>query len=99
MTSPRSSIRPAWPKRPLRDKAGRAGPTIEDASGWRARSAAATGGSPMPKGSREMIRTEASAEVGSFLDIGGIQTFFVERGDGEAVVLIHGAAPGACSLV
>jgi 2-hydroxy-6-oxonona-2,4-dienedioate hydrolase len=46
-----------------------------------------------------MIRTESSTEVGSFLDVDGIQTFFVERGDGEAVVLIHGAAPGACSLV
>src|SRR5436190_14555283 len=46
-----------------------------------------------------MIGTESSAEVGSFLDIDGIQTFFLERGDGEAVVLIHGAAPGACSQV
>src|SRR3954447_13173775 len=46
-----------------------------------------------------MIGTDSSAEVGSFLDVDGIQTFFMERGDGEAVVLIHGAAPGACSQV
>src|SRR5215218_8063428 len=53
----------------------------------------------MPKGSRDMIGTESSTEAGSFLDVDGIKTFFVERGDGEAVVLIHGAAPGACSRV
>ena len=46
-----------------------------------------------------MIGTESSTDVGTLLDVDGIQTFFVERGDGEAVVLIHGAAPGACSLV
>jgi pimeloyl-ACP methyl ester carboxylesterase len=46
-----------------------------------------------------MIGAESPTEVGSFLDVDGIKTFFVERGDGEAVVLIHGAAPGACSLV
>jgi 2-hydroxy-6-oxonona-2,4-dienedioate hydrolase len=41
-----------------------------------------------------MIGTEAAAGVGSFLDVDGIQTFFVEQGDGEAVVMIHGAALG-----
>jgi pimeloyl-ACP methyl ester carboxylesterase len=46
-----------------------------------------------------MIGTASSTAVGSFLDADGIQTFFVERGDGEAVVLIHGAAPGACAQV
>jgi pimeloyl-ACP methyl ester carboxylesterase len=46
-----------------------------------------------------MIGTESSTEAGSFLDVDGIKTFFMERGDGEAVVLIHGAAPGACSQV
>lgn len=46
-----------------------------------------------------MIGTAASTAVGSFLDADGIKTFFVERGDGEAVVLIHGAAPGASAQV
>ena len=46
-----------------------------------------------------MIGTASSTAVGSYLDADGIQTFFVERGDGEAVVLIHGAAPGACAEV
>jgi pimeloyl-ACP methyl ester carboxylesterase len=46
-----------------------------------------------------MMGTETAAEVGSFRDIDGIETFVVERGAGESVVLIHGAAPGACSLV
>src|SRR3954467_11604517 len=45
----------------------------------------------------EMRGTVSSAAAGSFLDIDGIQTFFVERGDGEAVVLIHGAGPGSCA--
>jgi 2-hydroxy-6-oxonona-2,4-dienedioate hydrolase len=46
-----------------------------------------------------MVGLASSTAVGTFLDVDGIRTFFVERGDGEAVVLIHGAAPGACSQV
>jgi 2-hydroxy-6-oxonona-2,4-dienedioate hydrolase len=46
-----------------------------------------------------MVGSASSTEVGTFLDVDGIKTFFVERGDGEAVVLIHGAAPGACAQV
>src|SRR3954470_17335328 len=46
-----------------------------------------------------MIGTETSTEASSFLDVDGIKTFSMERGDGESVVLIHGAAPGACSQV
>jgi pimeloyl-ACP methyl ester carboxylesterase len=42
-----------------------------------------------------MVGSASSAEVGKFLDVDGVQTFFMERGDGEAVVLIHGSAPGA----
>ena len=54
----------------------------------------------MPEGiETTMIGTASSTAVGSFLDVDGIRTFFVERGDGEAVVLIHGAAPGACAQV
>jgi pimeloyl-ACP methyl ester carboxylesterase len=52
-----------------------------------------------------MIGTVASSgpvtspTAGSFLDVDGIRTFFVERGDGEAVVRIHGAGPGACAQI
>jgi pimeloyl-ACP methyl ester carboxylesterase len=53
----------------------------------------------MPKGIEKMVGSASSTEVGTFLDVDGIKTFFVERGDGEAVVLIHGAAPGACAQV
>ena len=46
-----------------------------------------------------MIGTYASTEVGRFLGVDGLRTFFVERGDGEAVVMLHGAAPGVCAEV
>ena len=46
-----------------------------------------------------MIGTASSTAVGRFLEIEGIKIHFVERGDGEAVVLIHGAAPGASAQV
>ncbi len=46
-----------------------------------------------------MVGLASSTGVGTFLGVDGIKTFFVEQGDGEAVVLIHGAAPGACSQV
>lgn len=46
-----------------------------------------------------MIGTHSSTEAGRFLDVGGIRTFFVERGDGEAVVMLHGAVPGVCAEV
>ena len=46
-----------------------------------------------------MIGTQSSTEAGSFLDVDGIRMFFVERGDGEAVVMIHGTAPGVCAQV
>src|SRR4051812_23914536 len=46
-----------------------------------------------------MIRTQSSTEAGRFLDVDGIRTFFVEHGDGEAVVMIHGAAQGVCAQV
>ena len=44
-----------------------------------------------------MTGTASSTAVGRFLDVDDIKTFFVERGDGEAVVLIHGAGPGSCA--
>jgi pimeloyl-ACP methyl ester carboxylesterase len=37
--------------------------------------------------------------AGSYVDVAGIRTFYLERGSGRPVVLIHGAAPGACSQV
>jgi 2-hydroxy-6-oxonona-2,4-dienedioate hydrolase len=53
----------------------------------------------MPKGIEKMVGSPSSTGVGTFLDVDGIKTYFMERGDGEAVVLIHGAAPGACAQV
>lgn len=43
--------------------------------------------------------TASPTAVGSFLDADGIRTYFMERGDGDAVVMIHGAAPGVCAQV
>ena len=34
-----------------------------------------------------MMGTATPTDVGSFLDAGDIRTFFMERGDGDAVVL------------
>jgi pimeloyl-ACP methyl ester carboxylesterase len=36
---------------------------------------------------------------GQYVDVDGIQTFYIRNGDGPAVVLIHGASPGACSEI
>jgi 2-hydroxymuconate-semialdehyde hydrolase len=46
-----------------------------------------------------MTGTDFATDVGSFLDVDGIRTFYVDRGSGTPVVLVHGAAPGACTLV
>lgn len=46
-----------------------------------------------------MIGTGTSAAVGRILDVDGIRTFFIERGDGEAVVMLHGAGLGVCAEV
>jgi pimeloyl-ACP methyl ester carboxylesterase len=51
------------------------------------------------EGIEKMVGLASSTGVGSFLDVDGIKTFFVEQGDGEAVVLVHGAAPGASAQV
>jgi pimeloyl-ACP methyl ester carboxylesterase len=40
-----------------------------------------------------------AADAGTFLDVDGLRTFYIERGRGVPVVLVHGAAPGACTLV
>jgi pimeloyl-ACP methyl ester carboxylesterase len=39
------------------------------------------------------------SSAGKFLDVDGVRTFYVQAGTGDAVVLVHGAAPGACSLI
>jgi pimeloyl-ACP methyl ester carboxylesterase len=36
---------------------------------------------------------------GTYVDLDGIRTFYLKLGSGEPLVLIHGAAPGASSLV
>ncbi len=36
---------------------------------------------------------------GSYVEVAGLKTFYLERGSGHPVVLIHGAAPGASSQV
>ncbi|MGE3272744.1 MAG: alpha/beta fold hydrolase [Chloroflexota bacterium] len=46
-----------------------------------------------------MIGTNALTDVGRFLDVDGVRTFFVEQGDGEAVIMLHGAGPGVCAQV
>ena len=46
-----------------------------------------------------MTSTYFATDVGSFLDVNGLRTFYVDRGSGVPVVLVHGAAPGACTLV
>jgi pimeloyl-ACP methyl ester carboxylesterase len=43
--------------------------------------------------------TGYATDVGSYLDVDGIRTFYVDRGSGVPLVLVHGAAPGACTLV
>ena len=36
---------------------------------------------------------------GDFVEVEGLRTFYVQRGTGEPVVVIHGGSPGACALV
>jgi pimeloyl-ACP methyl ester carboxylesterase len=40
-----------------------------------------------------------SAGKGEYIEVDGLKTFFVKRGSGHPVVMIHGASPGASSLV
>jgi len=40
-----------------------------------------------------------SREDGAYLDLDGLRTFYVKLGSGPPVVLIHGASPGASTLV
>ena len=38
-------------------------------------------------------------EEGQFVNIDGIKTFYIKKGKGHPVLLIHGGAPGACTFV
>jgi 2-hydroxymuconate-semialdehyde hydrolase len=40
-----------------------------------------------------------STEVGEYVEVDGLRTFFVKKGTGTPLVLVHGASPGACGLV
>ncbi|MCZ6877364.1 MAG: alpha/beta hydrolase [Acidobacteria bacterium] len=43
--------------------------------------------------------SKISTEKGRFLKVEGLRTFYRQAGEGHPVLLIHGGAPGACSLV
>ena len=38
-------------------------------------------------------------EIGQYVDVEGLKTFYVQAGSGHPLVLLHGASPGACALV
>ena len=41
----------------------------------------------------------ASTSKHEYIQVNGVKTFFVKAGDGHPLFLIHGASPGASSLV
>ncbi len=43
--------------------------------------------------------TGVAEQTGSFVEVEGIRTFFVKKGTGPALFLLHGTSPGACTLV
>src|SRR5437764_8570627 len=40
-----------------------------------------------------------STEIGEYLDVDGLRTFYIKKGAGPALVMVHGASPGACAAV
>jgi pimeloyl-ACP methyl ester carboxylesterase len=40
-----------------------------------------------------------SEESGGYVDVAGVRTFYIKAGDGHPLVLMHGGAPGACTVV
>ena len=40
-----------------------------------------------------------SAEIGNYVEIDGLNTFFIKTGTGTPIVVIHGGSPGACARV
>ena len=46
--------------------------------------------------------SEVSSDLrgrGTICEVAGLRTFYLQAGRGHPVLLVHGAAPGACSLV
>ncbi len=41
----------------------------------------------------------AKPEEGQYLEVDGIKTFYVKKGKGHPLLLIHGGAPGVCTFV
>ena len=42
--------------------------------------------------------TQAAA-TGEFVEVEGLKTFYVHRGEGPPIIAIHGGSPGACALI
>jgi pimeloyl-ACP methyl ester carboxylesterase len=40
-----------------------------------------------------------SAEIGNYVEIDGLNTFYIKTGTGTPIVVIHGGSPGACARV
>jgi pimeloyl-ACP methyl ester carboxylesterase len=40
-----------------------------------------------------------STSVGEYVEVDGLRTFYVKKGTGLPLVLVHGASPGACAAV
>jgi pimeloyl-ACP methyl ester carboxylesterase len=40
-----------------------------------------------------------TAELGTTMTVNGLKTFFIKKGSGPALLLIHGGSPGACARV
>jgi pimeloyl-ACP methyl ester carboxylesterase len=43
--------------------------------------------------------TATLEQTGQYTDILGVKTFYIKKGTGDPILLIHGGAPGACTLV
>src|SRR6185312_16732865 len=41
----------------------------------------------------------AIADQGQYVDVDGIRTFYIRKGSGHPVILLHGSAPGGSSTV
>lgn len=45
------------------------------------------------------MAVKMTRQNGSYIDVGGLKTFYVKAGRGPAVLLVHGGSPGASALV
>ena len=41
----------------------------------------------------------SSTQVGEYVEVEGLRTFFIKKGSGPAVLLLHGQAAGGCASV